>query len=88
MNNQKDPIVLPTITSEGLRRVLDYMYSGRLILSKDTVYDVLIVTHMLQLPDVLSSCTEFLISELSLENCFQTLEVAEKYEIKQLKRLF
>ena len=79
------PIVLPTITSEGLRHVLDYMYSGRLILSQDTVYDVLIVAHMLQLTDVLSSCTEILISELSLENCFQTLEVAEKYEIKQLK---
>ena len=79
------PIVLPTITSEGLRHVLDYMYSGRLILSKDTVYDVLIVAHMLQLTDVLSSCTEILISELSLENCFQTLEVAEKYEMKQLK---
>ena len=86
-NNEKleRPIVLPTLTSKGLRHVLDYMYSGRLALSKDTVYDVLAVAHMLHLTDVLSSCTEFLVSELSLENCFETLEVAEKYEMKQLK---
>ena len=36
------PIVLPTVSSTGLRSVLDCLYSGELSLTDDFVYEILL----------------------------------------------
>ena len=83
-SNMETPITLPAVSSVGLKHILDYMYSGKLTLTSETVYDVLHVANMLQLTDILTSCMEFLIEGMSADTCFQNLSLAEKYELKEL----
>ena len=86
-SNAETPIDLPTITSVGLTSVLDCLYSGKLILSNESVYDVLPAAHMLQLTNVLESCVDFMIKGISNRTCFQNLKLAKEYELDELERL-
>ena len=80
------PIKLPTVPSKELGCVLDCLYSGELELSNEIVYDVLPVAHMLQLTNIVSSCTEFLIQEMSVNTCIRNSRLADEYKLHQVGR--
>ena len=78
------PIELPTVTSKGLGRVLDCLYSGKLELSNEFVYDVLPIAHMLQLTSILGSCEEFLIQEMNVQTCIRNVLLADEYQLHEI----
>ena len=84
----ENPICLPTVSSVGLGPVLDVLYSGELELTKESVYDVLSTAHMLQMDNILDSCTQFLIGykNMSTTTCFPNLRLSEKYDLKKLQQ--
>ena len=86
-SNAETPIDLPMIMSVGLTSVLDCLYSGKLILSNESVYDVLPAAHMLQLTNMLESCVDFMIKGMSNRTCFQNLKLAKEYKLDELERL-
>ena len=84
----ENPICLPTISSAGLEPVLDALYSGKLELTTDSVYEVLPTAHMLQMDNILDSCTQFLTKSknMSTVTCFLNLRLSEKYDLKKVQQ--
>ena len=82
--NQMNEITLNDMTSKGIHRVLDAIYTGELSLSEENVCDVLAVASQLQLMEIVTFCDRFLVSNVSPENCLSFLSVAEKYDLVEV----
>ena len=83
----ENSVILPTISSTGLRPVLDCLCSGELSLTDEVVYEVLPAAHMMQLTKILDSCKEFLINGMSLATCLKNLRISEEYEFPELGKV-
>ena len=83
--SEQSPIILHEITFIGLKTVVDFIYSGSLTLQGDVVFEVLPVAHMMQLSAVVQYCEDFLIQGMNAEQCFRSLEMAEKYSLEKLE---
>ena len=69
----------------GLRGVVDFIYSGDLHLDQDNVMEVLTAASHLQVLPVIQHCSQFFISNLSLDNIKTMQVIAETYHLKDLK---
>ena len=81
--NQMSEITLKDATSEGLKCILDAIYTGELLLSEYNVCDVLPVASLLQLNQIIKHCERFLVSSVSAQHCLSFLSVAEKYNLQE-----
>ncbi|XP_055706001.1 telomere zinc finger-associated protein [Phlebotomus papatasi] len=54
-------LYLPTVSSEQFSILLNYMYTGFLDITSDTVFSVLLAAHTLHMPKVLEICTSFML---------------------------
>ena len=82
--NQMSQITLNDTSSEGLKCVLDAIYTGELLLSEENVCDVLAVASQLQMSEIVEHCGEFLTRNISAQNCLSFLAVAEKYDLQEV----
>ncbi|XP_056622637.1 gigaxonin [Triplophysa dalaica] len=62
-------IELQGISVSTIRQILDYIFSGEITLSEDTIQDVVQAADLLLLTDLKSLCCEFLESCITAENC-------------------
>ena len=76
-------ITLNDTSSEGLKCVLDAIYTGELSLSEDNVCDVLPVASVLQLNEIVEHCAKLLSGNITVQNCRTFLAVAEKYDLQK-----
>ena len=72
-------IMMENISAIGFKPVLDCLYTGKLDLTNEIVYEVLFVAHMLQLGDILKSCESHLRKNISADTIQSNLRLAEKY---------
>lgn len=72
------PFFVQDVSSEGLRVVLDAMYTGKVLLSESTICDTLTVAHHLQFQPLLNVCEEYFVKHLSPSNCLEFLETGER----------
>lgn len=82
---KKDSIQLKGISSQGLKEVIDFIYSGELKLSLYNIQDILRAVSHLQVKHALKLCEEYLIEETTCENCIDMLNLAELFSIYNLK---
>ncbi|XP_059608495.1 uncharacterized protein LOC132256226 [Phlebotomus argentipes] len=54
-------LYLPTISSEQFSILLNYMYTGFLDITAESVFSVLLAAHTLHMPKVLEICTSFML---------------------------
>ena len=71
--NQMNEITLHGMSSDGLKCVLDLIYTAELSLTAENVCDVLSVASLLQLNDTVKHCGRFLVSIVSEQNCLSFL---------------
>ena len=76
---------LKAVSCTGLRGVLDFIYSGDLHLDQDNVMEVLSTASHLQVVPVIQHCSQFFITNLSLDNIKTMQVIAEIYHLKDLK---
>ncbi|XP_017321055.1 gigaxonin isoform X2 [Ictalurus punctatus] len=62
-------IELQGISMPIMKQILDYIFSGEISLSEDTIQDVVQAADMLLLTDLKSLCCQFLESCITAENC-------------------
>ncbi|XP_010866723.1 kelch-like protein 34 [Esox lucius] len=72
-------ISLPALTPEGLETVLDFLYSGWLNLSANSLPSVLETARYLQVDKAVSLCERFLRDGLSLRTCCFHANLAEHH---------
>ncbi|KAG1681677.1 Kelch-like protein 13 [Nymphon striatum] len=86
MERTMPEIYLNGISREGLRYILDFVYTSSLKLSLCNIQDVLSAASHVQLTSVIDICCQFLRSKLDLENCVDIAIISETYSLYQLKK--
>ena len=81
--NQMSEITLNDTSSEGLKGVLDTIYTGELLLSAENVCDIIPLANQLQLNEIVEHCGIFLSQNVSTHSCLSFLCVAEKYDLQE-----
>ncbi|XP_007902281.1 kelch-like protein 34 [Callorhinchus milii] len=79
-------IHLHLVSAVGLQRVLDFIYNSCLSLSLDTLPQTLETARYLQVVEAVRLCSQYLISNLSLENCCDSANIADRYVLPEVQR--
>lgn len=72
---------IPTdgIPPEGLRAIIDYMYTGELKVTFENAVDTLATANILQMPHLTDRASDFINTLLADENLMTTLEVSRRF---------
>ncbi|XP_020849627.1 kelch-like protein 31 [Phascolarctos cinereus] len=86
---KKDPatqrVDLNDVSPVGLATVIAYAYTGKLTLSLYTIGSIISAAAYLQIHTLVKMCSDFLIREISVENCMYVANIAETYNLKTTK---
>ena len=81
--NEMSEITLNDTSSEGLKCVLDAIYTAELPLSVENVCDIIPLANQLQLNEIVEHCGIFLTENISIHSCLSFLSIAEKYDLPE-----
>lgn len=84
--SHQDEISILGITARGIREVINYAYTSRLELSADNVIDVLSAANYVQMIAVVDECSNYLQSQIDIDNCVDLLVVSETFSLLTLQR--
>ncbi|KAH1009352.1 kelch-like protein 26 [Dendroctonus ponderosae] len=78
-------ICLNGISARGFRQLLEYAYTARLALNLANVQDVLAAASHVQMVNCIIACSNYLQSQIDIDNCVDIATIAETYSLKSLK---
>jgi len=78
-------IVLPGVAANGLRLLLEFVYTGKLELTPENIQEVLACAAQLQVKSVVALCARYLDTNLDLENCVDILTLADTFTLHKLR---
>ncbi|XP_033956152.1 kelch-like protein 31 [Pseudochaenichthys georgianus] len=78
-------IDLNDLSPAGLATAITYAYSGKLTLSLYSIGSTIAAAMMLQIRTLVKMCSDFLMQELSVENCMYVGNIADAYDLKETK---
>nr|XP_028578843.1 kelch-like protein 32 isoform X1 [Podarcis muralis] len=81
-----DEVNLHGITSIGLKQALDFAYTGQVLLEPGVIQDVLAAGSHLQLLEMLSLCSHYLIQELNSFNYLDLYKLADLFNLTLLEK--
>lgn len=79
-------VILHTIDGDIFQILLDFIYTGRCEIIQTNVQELLAAADMLQLPEVVEGCCEFLCRELHSTNALGILRFAEAHNCVSLAK--
>ncbi|KAI8435020.1 hypothetical protein MSG28_003452 [Choristoneura fumiferana] len=82
--SQKRHVSLPSVPPEILPMIIDFIYSGEVVIDKSTVQHLLIAADMLQLRELVTGCGEYLRKELHPSNALGIFRFAEAHNCSEL----
>ncbi|KAM4735617.1 kelch-like protein 32 isoform 1-T1 [Anableps anableps] len=85
VESEADEVTLQGVTSVGLKHALDFAYTGQILLEPAVIQDVLSAGSHLQLLELLSLCSSYLIQELSSVNYLELYRVADLFHLPALE---
>lgn len=84
-NENKEKVVkLHSINYQILKTLVDFIYTGKIEIDQINVQELLAAADMLQLPDVVCGCAQYLCRELHPTNALGILRFAEAHNCKEL----
>ncbi|KAF6728138.1 Kelch-like protein 32 [Oryzias melastigma] len=86
VESEADEVTLQGVTSVGLKHALDFAYTGQILLEPAVIQDVLSAGSHLQLLELLSLCSHYLIQELSSVNYLELYRVADLFHLPALEK--
>ncbi|XP_043992050.1 kelch-like protein 31 [Gambusia affinis] len=78
-------IDLNDLSPVGLATAITYGYSGKLTLSLYSIGSTIAAARLLQINTLVKMCSDFLMQELSVENCMYVANIADAYDLKETK---
>ncbi|XP_039211997.1 kelch-like protein 32 isoform X1 [Crotalus tigris] len=81
-----DEVNLHGITGIGLKQALDFAYTGQVLLEPGVIQDVLAAGSHLQLLEMLSLCSHYLIQELNSFNYLDLYKLADLFNLNLLEK--
>ena len=81
--SQRD-ITLKNVDSDGLKRIVGYVYSGKLEITENSSQGVLVTASLLGLPDIVSACVRYIGKHLSAANCLGLAEFGRLHQLEGL----
>lgn len=81
LNSDHEVVEVRGVSSEGLKHVINFVYTSELELTMTNVQHVLAAAGHLQLKEILNFCKSFLMTEISVYNCVNIIHIAEHYEL-------
>lgn len=78
-------IDLCDLSPVGLATAITYAYSGKLTLSLYTIGSTIAAALFLQIHTLVKMCSDFLMQEISVENCMYVANIADTYDLKETK---
>ncbi|XP_068586190.1 kelch-like protein 32 isoform X2 [Cebidichthys violaceus] len=85
VESEADEVTLQGVTGVGLKHALDFAYTGQILLEPAVIQDVLSAGSHLQLLELLSLCSHYLIQELSSVNYLELYRVADLFHLPALE---
>ncbi len=85
MEARQDHVDLKGVTSNAVKLLLDFAYSGELVLNLDDVMEVLAGACHLQMRTAIDLCCQFLLGEISSKTCVDILNIAEMFTLIAVK---
>ncbi|XP_028041645.1 actin-binding protein IPP-like isoform X2 [Bombyx mandarina] len=82
--SQKNHVSLPSVPPNILPIIIDFIYSGEILIDKINVQPLLIAADMLQLKELIVGCTEYLKGELHNTNALGIFRFAEAHNCTDL----
>lgn len=82
--NQKE-LVLKEIHGVSLKSIIDYCYTGNIDITENNVAYIVAAAFSFNLAKVEQKCAQFWESILSVENCVSILQMADKYNLLDLR---
>ena len=80
VNTCNSIVDIPDVEGKLLELLIQYIYSGRICIDSDNVFDILSAAHRLELNEVKEFCFEFLENCMTLDNCITILITAKQYD--------
>ncbi|XP_013409214.1 actin-binding protein IPP-like isoform X1 [Lingula anatina] len=77
-------VLTGTVESDAVRDVLNYLYTGNLLINAENVQSLFLLSDMWQMAEVINFCTDFMEKQLDVTNCLGVYCLAEKFQQKQL----
>ncbi|XP_064636754.1 kelch-like protein 9 isoform X2 [Lineus longissimus] len=84
IEKNKDSIELQGLKLSGFKPLLEYSYSGRLLLTMDNISAILETASFLQISDALEKCKKFLISSMDFTNSLDIIALGETFGVSDL----
>ncbi|XP_048459087.1 kelch-like protein 13 isoform X2 [Rhincodon typus] len=74
-------IKLHGVSKIGLKSIIEFTYTSKLSLNMDNLQDILEAASFLQIMPIIEFCKEFLISQVSFQNCVEIGRIANEYHL-------
>ncbi|XP_026868334.2 kelch-like protein 32 isoform X1 [Electrophorus electricus] len=83
--SEADEVTLQGVSGVGLKHALDFAYTGQIVLEPSLIHDVLSAGSHLQLLELLSLCSHYLIQELNSVNYLELYRLADLFHLPPLE---
>ena len=77
---------LHSVSFDSMSLILDYFYTREIVINDDNVLELLNTASFLLVTPVKKACIQILNKQLSIENCFSILQVAEQFGASELAK--
>ena len=77
---------LHSVSFDSMSLILDYFYTREILINDDNVLELLNTASFLLVTPVKKACIQILNKQLSIENCFSILQVAEQFGASELAK--
>lgn len=84
--SRQSEISLNGVTARGIELLLNYAYTSKLELNLANIQDVLSAASHVQMDAVVDACTNYLQTQLDIENCIDLATISETYSLQKLRQ--
>ena len=80
-------VELKGVTAAGLQTLLQYAYTGHVVITPTNLQNVIEAAAHLQFQDVLEFCARYIGDRLTIDNCMEFFHMAELYELGNCQKV-
>lgn len=77
-------VTVHEISADAMELLLDYIYTGLLVITEDNVEDIFCGSCLLLLDSVIQACCRFIQERLTLDNCWGIRSLADKFDCRDM----
>ncbi|EDV27555.1 uncharacterized protein TRIADDRAFT_53368 [Trichoplax adhaerens] len=82
--NPEEEICIQDADEESVEAILDYMYTANIIINENNAHILFPIASLMQLDEILDTCSQFLRDQLTLSNCLSVRTYADDHSSQDL----